>query len=109
MLKQIMIGGIVGGLTLFFGGFISWAVMDWHFNTIQHNDGVIAVVENIESQLPEPGVYFFPPMSAVHHDENGMEEYAELYRNSPHGMIFCVAEHGETMSPMRLVRPKTNV
>jgi hypothetical protein len=60
MLKQIMIGGIVGGLTLFFGGFISWAVMDWHFNTIQHNDGVIAVVENIESQLPEPGVYFFP-------------------------------------------------
>ncbi len=29
MLKQIMIGGIVGGITLFLWGFFSWAVMDW--------------------------------------------------------------------------------
>ena len=30
MLKQIMIGGIVGGLTLFFWGFISWSVISVH-------------------------------------------------------------------------------
>ena len=29
MLKQIIIGGIVGGITPFLWGFFSWAVMDW--------------------------------------------------------------------------------
>jgi len=60
MLKQIIIGGIVGGITLFFWGFISWAVMDWHFYTVQHDEGTRAVVANIETQLPETGVYYFP-------------------------------------------------
>jgi hypothetical protein len=104
MLKQIIIGGIVGGIALFIWGFISWAVMDWHFYTIQHDEGTRAVVENIETQLSETGVYYFPPLSADQHDAAGMEEYAEQFKNGPHGMIFYTAEHGEMMSPMRLAR-----
>lgn len=104
MLKQIIIGGIVGGITLFFWGFISWAVMDWHFYTVQHDEGTRAVVANIETQLPETGVYYFPPLADDQHDAAGMAEYAEEFKSGPHGMIFYTAEHGEMMSPARLGR-----
>jgi hypothetical protein len=104
MLKQIIIGGIVGGITLFVWGFISWALMDWHFYTVQHDEGTRAVVENIETQLPKTGVYYFPPLAADQHDAAGMEEYGEQFKKGPHGMIFYTAEHGEMMPPMRLAR-----
>ena len=38
MLKQIIIGGIVGGITLFAWGFISWTVLTWHFDTIKQDE-----------------------------------------------------------------------
>ena len=62
MLKQIIIGGLLGGITLFMWGYVSWAVMDWHSTTIvQSHEGVSAVVDGIENNLPETGVYYFPP------------------------------------------------
>ena len=52
MLKQIIIGGIVGGITLFMWGFVSWVILSWHFDTVQQHDGVSAVVENVTDHVP---------------------------------------------------------
>ena len=63
MVKQIIIGGIVGGIALFMWGFISWVVLSWHYGTVRQDAGVMEVVKNIDDHLPETGVYYFPPMS----------------------------------------------
>ena len=105
MLKQIIIGGIIGGITLFFCGFISWGAMDWHHNTtISSHEGINAVVENIDQHLPETGVYYFPPMLFEQHDTEAMADWMELHKTVPHGMIFYNATPGDPMPPMRLVR-----
>ena len=104
MLKQIIIGGLLGGITLFMWGFVSWAAMDWHHNTVQSHSGVEAVVENISDHLPETGVYYFPPMTFDKSDTEAMEAWMERHKNEPHGMIFYNATPGEAMPPSRLLR-----
>ena len=69
MVKQIIFGGIVGGITLFMWGFISWVVLSWHFGTVKQHEGINTVVENITEHVPESGVYYFPAMTLDHDDE----------------------------------------
>ena len=102
MMKRLITGGIVGGITLFVWGFVSWVVLTWHFDTVRHDSSVMAVVEDIEDNLQETGVYYFPPMTTMRPDETEMEAYTELHKNSPSGMIFYNAEHLDPMSPSRL-------
>ena len=102
MMKRLITGGIVGGITLFMWGFVSWVVLTWHFDTVRHDSSVMAGVEDIEDNLQETGVYYFPPMTTMRPDETEMEAYTELHKNSPSGMIFYNAEHLDPMSPSRL-------
>ena len=103
MLKQIIIGGLLGGITFFFWGFISWAVLDWHSGTVKSEEGINAVVENIDQHLPETGAYYFPPMSIVHQENSDWEAYDEIHKSGPSGMIFYNAEHHSVMSGSRLL------
>ena len=102
MIKRLLVGGIVGGITLFTWGFVSWVVLTWHFDTIRHDSGVTAVVEDIEDHLEETGVYYFPPLSTMRPDKAEMEAYTELHQGGPSGMIFYTAEHLSPMPPARL-------
>jgi hypothetical protein len=102
MMKRLITGGIVGGITLFMWGFISWVVLTWHFDTVRHDSGVTAVVENIDDHLQETGLYYFPPIATTQPDETEMAAYVELHKNSPSGMIFYNAEHLDPMSTSRL-------
>lgn len=104
MLKQIIIGGIVGGITLFMWGFVSWVILTWHFDTVQQHDGVSAVVENVTDHVPESGVYYFPPMTFDQSDTEKMANWEELHRTGPHGYLVLQAEPGDPMPPMVLVR-----
>jgi hypothetical protein len=102
MLKQTIVGGIVGGIILFIWGFISWAVMDWHEYTINGNhEGVAAVVDGMGENLPETGVYYFPPKPS----DPAMEEaWTESHKIQPHGLIFYTKETGDIMPPSMFLR-----
>ena len=102
--KQIIIGGIVGGITFFMRGFISWVVLPWHQGTVRQDAGVMEVVKNIDDHLPETGVYYFPPMSFDQQDPDAWKEWEDMHRDSSRGMIFYTAEVGDPMPPMRLVQ-----
>ena len=105
MLKQIIIGGIVGGITLFAWGFISWTVLTWHFDTIRQDEGIHAVVANVTDHLPEAGVYFYPPMTEAHRSgEGGAEAWAELHRSGPHGYVVVQPNGSEPTSPIMLAK-----
>lgn len=60
MLKSIVLGAILGGLTAFIWSFISWDVLPWHekqLHSFQNEDEVSAV---IASHAPLSGTYLLP-------------------------------------------------
>lgn len=60
MLKSLVLGAILGGLTAFVWSFISWSLLPWHLNqyrSFQNEDEVSAVTS---SHAPESGIYLLP-------------------------------------------------
>lgn len=60
MLKSLVLGAILGGLTAFIWSFISWSVLPWHekqLHSFQNEDEVSAV---IASHAPQSGNYVLP-------------------------------------------------
>ena len=60
MLKSLILGAILGGLTAFLWSFISWDLLPWHekqLRSFQSEDEVSAV---IASHAPESGNYLLP-------------------------------------------------
>ncbi len=60
MLKSLVLGAILGGLTAFLWSFISWDLLPWHekqLRSFQNEDEVIAV---IASHAPVSGNYLLP-------------------------------------------------
>jgi hypothetical protein len=60
MLKSLVLGAILGGLTAFTWSFISWDLLPWHekqLHSFQNEDEVSAV---IASHAPESGNYLLP-------------------------------------------------
>jgi hypothetical protein len=60
MLKSLLLGAILGGLTAFIWSFISWDVLPWHekqLHSFQNEDEVTAV---IASHAPQSGNYLLP-------------------------------------------------
>ena len=60
MLKSLILGAILGGLTAFVWSAISWSILPWHLKQLrsfQREDEVIAI---IASHAPESGNYLLP-------------------------------------------------
>jgi hypothetical protein len=60
MLKSLVLGAILGGLTAFIWSFISWDLLPWHekqLRSFQNEDEVSAV---IAAHAPESGNYLLP-------------------------------------------------
>ena len=60
MLKSLVLGAILGGITAFLWSFISWSVLPWHlkqYHSFQNEDEVSTLVS---SHAPESGIYLLP-------------------------------------------------
>jgi len=60
MLKSLVLGAILGGITAFLWSFISWSFLPWHliqYRSFQNEDEVSALVS---SHTPESGIYLLP-------------------------------------------------
>jgi hypothetical protein len=60
MLKSLIKGGFLGGITLFFWGAVSWIVLPWHNMTLNKFANEDAVAAAITQNATTPGVYFLP-------------------------------------------------
>ncbi len=60
MLKSLVKGGLLGGLTIFLWGAVSWTVLSWHdmATNVFSNEDMVA--QAIMANAPKPGVYFMP-------------------------------------------------
>ena len=60
MLKSLVLGAVLGGVTAFAWSFISWDLLPWHekqLHSFQNEDEVLAV---IASHTPQSGNYLLP-------------------------------------------------
>ena len=65
MLKSLVLGAILGGITASVWSFISWSVLPWHeraLHSFQSEDEVAAV---ITSHVPVSGNYLLPTGPSV--------------------------------------------
>ena len=60
MIKSLVLGAVLGGITAFLWSFISWDLLPWHekqLRSFQNEDEVLAV---IASHAPQSGNYLLP-------------------------------------------------
>ena len=91
-MKNIIIGGIVGGITLFFWGWMAWTVLPLHTASVRPIENEDRVVEVLSSNLGAHGVYSFPSMPreedvSAEEQQLATDEWAKKYQRGPIGMI----------------------
>jgi len=104
-MSRNIIGGLVGGIILFFWGFLAWTVLPIHtssMRTIQNEDAVIDV---LHQSLPAKGMYFFPGMSHANGAPSPETEKAwtEKYQRGPLAMVMYDPQGSNPMMPMQMV------
>ena len=60
MTSAIIKGGLLGGLIAFVWSAISWMVLPWHTSSMHNFTNEDAVIQVLQENAPEPGVYSIP-------------------------------------------------
>ena len=92
MAKRVVIGGILGGLTMFVWLFVAHDLLPLGELGVQEiaNDG--PVLTAMQSAIPQAGLYLFPgmglgPNPTMQQRNAAMPVYIKKYEQSPHGIL----------------------
>lgn len=92
MAKRLVIGGILGGLTMFVWLFVAHDFLPLGELGVQEipNDG--PVLTAMQAAIPQAGLYLFPgmglgPNPTMQQRNAAMPAYMKKYEQSPHGML----------------------
>jgi hypothetical protein len=61
-MKKLLIGALVGGIILFICQFLSWTVLNLHYNAYQYTDKQDAIMNSISTQIEKEGQYMIPSL-----------------------------------------------
>ena len=70
-MNKLIIGGVVGGILIFFWQFLSWSVLNVHGSMQQYTPKQDTVMAFLSSQFSEDGFYFMPGLP----EGSSSEEY----------------------------------
>ncbi len=103
-MKRILLAALAGGFIIFvWGAFAHMALPagTMGMSTLPNED---AVLQALGSNVPHPGLYFFPgwDMSGENTPEEE-EAWMEKHRNGPAGMLIYQPKGGEAMPPTMLI------
>jgi hypothetical protein len=71
MVRALIKGGVLGGLTMFLWGMVSWTVLPWNRSNIRSFVDDRAVAEVLTANAPVRGVYVLPRFDRVSDVEPG--------------------------------------
>jgi hypothetical protein len=94
--KRILLGGLLGGVALFFWGFVSHTVLPLGEVGVQNLPQDHAVIDSMKAAIPGSGFYFFPPVNA----SGGM--VADQV-NGPHGILIYHPSGASAMMTRQLI------
>jgi len=92
MLKSLVLGAILGGLTAFIWSFISWSFLPWHqkqLRSFQNEDEVTAI---IASHAPESGNYLLPtgpPQEGMTSEQKKAAEEIRMQKMQKGPLVFA--------------------
>ena len=92
MLKSLVLGAILGGLSAFIWSFISWDVLPWHekqLRSFQNEDEVSAI---IASHAPNSGNYLLPtgpPQEGMNSNQKKAAEEIRMQKMQKGPLVFA--------------------
>jgi hypothetical protein len=101
-MKQIFIAGLVGGVILYFWGFLAWVVIPLHtpaIHTIANED---AVVSSMNAGMSKKGVYMFPAQPPKGNTAE-TEVWTKKMEKGPTGMVVYDPGGMAPMMPVQMV------
>ncbi len=103
-MKRILLAALGGGILVFVWGAIAHMLIpigDMGMSTLENED---AVLEAFRSNIPRPGMYFFPGWDWSREMTPEQEStWMEKHRNGPAGLLIYRPKGGEPMPPSMLV------
>jgi hypothetical protein len=98
MWARILIAGVVGGVLVFFMGFVNHMVFGLQGRTLSNVPEGATFIEHLKTRGLETGFYVFPdmPTAADHKDPAKMSAANERYKAGPAGMLL-IAPTGQDM------------
>ena len=61
-MRKLIIGALVGGILLFIWQFLSWTVLNLHYNAYQYTDKQDAIMSFLSTQIEKEGQYMLPSL-----------------------------------------------
>jgi hypothetical protein len=106
MWLRILIGGIVGGILVFFTGAFNHMVLGLQGRTLHNLPDSASFIDQVKGRDLKPGLYMFPDMPT---GESGKdpEKYKaanEAYKKGPAGMLLIVPTGQDMMSGETLAK-----
>jgi hypothetical protein len=102
-MAKVIVGGLVGGLVVFFWGAIAHMALpigEMGIRQIPNEDAVLGV---LRPTIQEPGFYFFPGMDMSRRaSESEKEAWAAKLKQGPAGVLIIQPQGAEAMSPRQL-------
>jgi hypothetical protein len=102
MAKRIIIGGILGGIVMFFWGFVSHVLTpigSAGFKGLPNED---AVINSLSQNIRQPGLYIFPGFELMKGSKEQQHQAEELWKRGPNGMMVYNPTGSETMSARQI-------
>jgi len=92
MAKRVVIGGILGGLTMFVWLFVAHEFLPLGELGVGEIPNEGPVLSAMQSAIPQAGIYLFPgmglgPSPTMQQRNAAMPAYMKKYEQSPHGML----------------------
>lgn len=106
---RIVLAGVVGGLLVFFGGFVDHMVFGWSGRAFSRLNDEPATIEFFRSQGLKPGIYGFPEMPedlARRPADEQKREQARVnaaYKEGPSAFIIVAPTGDDMMGPSTLL------
>lgn len=109
MNKRVLLAGLLGGIALFFWGWVSHEALGLGQVGIKEipQSQEQAISASLKAALPQPGFYFFPGMgidknATAQEKEAKTKAFQEKYAQGPDGILIFHPEGMEVMSPKLL-------
>ncbi|WP_205512468.1 hypothetical protein [Longitalea arenae] len=75
-MKKLLLGAFVGGILLFIWQFLSWMVLNLHYNAYQYTPKQDAIMSTLSTQIDKEGQYMMPSLPP----DASMEEHEKLMK-----------------------------
>ncbi|WP_207513258.1 hypothetical protein [Longitalea luteola] len=92
-MKKLLIGALVGGIILFMWQFLSWTVLNLHYNAYQYTPKQDAIMSTLSAQLEKEGQYMMPSLPP----DAPMEEH-EQFMKTMEGKPWALVQYHQSMS-----------